>query len=244
VHLRSPHVTPSHPLKRISHHRNPELHDLKPNEFPSMETATFVGHRQPAATTLSSRPGTSYRPVDHPHDDTAASGYRMRSTKTSPWTAPTGDFSESTSRCEETQELSPLGSTVGGGLTQDRFADDPLHGEAKLWYFGEIDRQQATQRLDDLITEDGAFLVRRKHGPGKLSDVDVPYILSIVHDRSVRHVCIRRSWNHLYTIGSKEPTSKMFTSVSELINFYRHNDMQLTVARDVKTTRLTKYPHK
>jgi hypothetical protein len=142
-----------------------------------------------------------------------------------------------------------------GSMTQDRYGDDKQHGlqpEGKVrfhetlceyeWYFDEIDREQSKQRLEDLITEDGAFLVRR-HSSEKSSDV--PYTLCVVHGRRVHHVHISRSSGQLYSIGSKKPTNTMFSSVSELIDFYRHNAIQLTVARGVaETIRLTKCPHK
>lgn len=88
--------------------------------------------------------------------------------------------------------------------------------DERSWLFsGEnsINRGEARELLED--KPDGTFLVRESS--------NFPFVISIVHDRSIKHIPILRGRNGY---GFAEPHN-IYPNLEELVNHYHHQSLRM-----------------
>ncbi|KAG9332529.1 hypothetical protein JZ751_014627 [Albula glossodonta] len=81
--------------------------------------------------------------------------------------------------------------------------------EAQSWYFGKMNRFEATSHLLALGNSEGAFLVRMSEKD------DVGYVLSVRADNKVKHFKIHQNEEHLYV-----EKNERFQSVEDLVDHF------------------------
>lgn len=95
---------------------------------------------------------------------------------------------------------------------------------SQKWYFGGIGRDISEEMLGKMFNETGSYLVRDCYSGGR----DSPYALSVVHNRRIYHMIIRRrSVDDKFSLGKPKENEKVFNSVIEMITFHQNNPIEL-----------------
>ncbi|XP_053947445.1 uncharacterized protein LOC128856093 [Anastrepha ludens] len=90
-------------------------------------------------------------------------------------------------------------------------------------YYRLVDRATAEDILSS--REDGSCLVR----PFKEADFSVKYIVTVYAQQQYFHLFIRQiNGKDLYGIGQQKPNERIFSSPSDIIDFYGFNTLQCT----------------
>jgi hypothetical protein len=140
---------------------------------------------------------------------------------------------------------SPVQPMTSPGAPQEAEPDRPQQAADPLshfpWYFSNIDRKAATQKVTEM-RQDGAFLVRLSEKGG----IEFPYTLCVLHNGEASNIQIRkREEDNKFALGKKKPKETVHSSVHDLIRFHQNNDIELSkTAGPCGTVKLTVSPPK
>ncbi|KAK2180421.1 hypothetical protein NP493_443g01000 [Ridgeia piscesae] len=105
------------------------------------------------------------------------------------------------------------------------------------WYFGDIDRNKATDKIKNLH-QDGAYLIRSSK-----TDPKSPYTLAIFYKSKVWNLHIHIRSDKKFAIGAVKQDEQSFANIVELVEYHKTHNIIL-MGQNGGETRLVKHPKK
>ncbi|KAJ3624324.1 hypothetical protein MTP99_017960 [Tenebrio molitor] len=131
--------------------------------------------------------------------------------------------------CKRKQEANECGKCgTFKGLPERHFGDLGVVKDATEDFYKEVSRDAAENLLKN--KQDGTFIIR----PSKNCNLGT---LSVVQDRKIFHLNVRRREDGMVALGTEKDNEKCFQDVNSLINYYISNYLVL-YSRGVKTLTL------